>query len=103
MSRPAIGHLSPASLAMMGQLIGLLQDAFRTDNELTIPVSGPGLGRIEICFVNLDEPGDKVIVCQNGLFAPKNQIGQDCPLANVLVEHYGIQNQRRSLMRGAAW
>ncbi len=33
-----------------------------------MPVSAPGSTGMEACFVNLVEPGDKVIVCQNGVF-----------------------------------
>ena len=33
-----------------------------------MPVSAPGSAGMETCFANLVEPGDKVIVCQNGVF-----------------------------------
>jgi alanine-glyoxylate transaminase/serine-glyoxylate transaminase/serine-pyruvate transaminase len=33
-----------------------------------MPVSGPGTAGMESCVVNLVEPGDKVVVCQNGVF-----------------------------------
>lgn len=46
----------------------MLQYAFQTRNDLTMPVSAPGSAGMETCFVNLVEPGDKVIVCQNGVF-----------------------------------
>jgi len=46
----------------------LLQMAFQTKNALTLPVSAPGSAGMETCFVNLIEKGDKVIVCQNGVF-----------------------------------
>jgi alanine-glyoxylate transaminase/serine-glyoxylate transaminase/serine-pyruvate transaminase len=46
----------------------LLQYAFQTNNQLTLPVSAPGSAGMESCFANLVEPGDKVIVCQNGVF-----------------------------------
>ncbi|MDA8383120.1 MAG: alanine--glyoxylate aminotransferase family protein [Betaproteobacteria bacterium] len=68
MARPTIGHLDPAFVAMMDELKTLLRYAFRTENELTMPVSAPGSAGMETCFVNLVEPGDKVIVCQNGVF-----------------------------------
>lgn len=68
MARPTIGHLDPQFVAMMDELKQLLQHAFRTRNALTIPISGPGSAGMESCFVNLVEPGDKVIVCQNGVF-----------------------------------
>jgi len=68
LSRPTIGHLDPAFITMMDELKELLQYAFQTKNALTMPVSAPGSAGMETCFVNLVEPGDKVIVCQNGAF-----------------------------------
>jgi len=68
MGRPTIGHLDPRFVGMMDEIKVLLQYAFQTKNELTIPVSAPGSAGMETCFVNLVEPGDKVIVCQNGVF-----------------------------------
>lgn len=68
MSRPTIGHLDPVFVAMMDEMKDLLRYAFRTENALTMPVSAPGSAGMETCFVNLVEPGDKVVVCQNGVF-----------------------------------
>jgi len=68
MARPTIGHLDPAFVAMMEELKILLRYAFQTENDLTFPVSAPGSVGMETCFVNLVEPGDKVIVCANGVF-----------------------------------
>jgi len=68
MARPTIGHLDPLFVAMMDEVKGMLQYAFQTKNELTIPVSAPGSAGMETCFVNLVEAGDKVVVCQNGVF-----------------------------------
>ncbi len=68
LSRPTIGHLDPCFVAMMEEIKTLLQYAFQTQNPLTIPISAPGSAGMETCFVNLVEPGDKVIVCENGVF-----------------------------------
>lgn len=68
LGRPTIGHLDPMFVGMMDEVKTLLQYAFQTKNELTIPVSAPGSAGMEACFVNLVEAGDKVIVCQNGVF-----------------------------------
>jgi len=68
LSRRTIGHLDPAFITMMDELKELLQYAFQTRNIMTMPVSAPGSAGMESCFVNLVEPGDKVIVCQNGVF-----------------------------------
>lgn len=68
LARPTIGHLDPMFVAMMDDMKQLLQYAFKTQNQLTIPVSAPGSAGMETCFVNLVEPEDKVIICQNGVF-----------------------------------
>lgn len=68
MARPTIGHLDPAFSNMMEETKTLLRYLFQTGNKLTFPVSGPGSVGMEMCFVNLVEPGDKVIVCINGVF-----------------------------------
>jgi len=68
MAKPTIGHLDPEFIRLMDEIKGMLQYAYRTKNELTIPVSAPGSAGMETCFVNLVEAGDKVIVCENGVF-----------------------------------
>ncbi len=68
LSRPTIGHLDPVFVSLMDEMKMLLKFAFQTQNELTMPVSAPGSAGMETCFVNLVEPGDKVVVCQNGVF-----------------------------------
>ncbi|MDH5300551.1 MAG: alanine--glyoxylate aminotransferase family protein [Gammaproteobacteria bacterium] len=68
MARPTIGHLDPVFVSMMDEVKAMLQYAFQTKNELTVAVSAPGSAGMETCFVNLVEPGDTVIVCQNGVF-----------------------------------
>lgn len=68
LARPTIGHLDPAFVGMMNELKDLLRIAFRTDNALTMPISAPGSAGMEACFVNLVEPGDKVVICINGVF-----------------------------------
>ncbi len=68
MGRPTIGYLDPVFVEMMEELKGLLRYAFQTKNALTFPVSGPGSVGMEMCFVNMINPGDKVVVCRNGVF-----------------------------------
>jgi len=87
MSRPTIGHLDPRFVGMMEEVKGLLQYAFQTDNALTMPVSAPGSAGMETCFVNLVEPGDKVIVCQNGVFGGRMKENVErCGGTAVMVE-----------------
>jgi alanine-glyoxylate transaminase/serine-glyoxylate transaminase/serine-pyruvate transaminase len=71
MARPTIGHLDPAFIGMMDEVKEMLKYAFVTENELTMPISAPGSAGMEACFANLVEPGDKVIVCINGVFGSR--------------------------------
>jgi len=68
LARPTLGHLDPRFVAMMDELKSLLRQAFRTTNALTLPISAPGSAGMETCIVNLVEPGDRVVVCINGVF-----------------------------------
>lgn len=71
LARPTVGHLDPLFIQMMDQLKALLQYAFQTKNAHTLAISAPGSAGMEACFVNLVEPGDKVVVCVNGVFGQR--------------------------------
>ncbi len=87
MARPTIGHLDPQFVALMDDIKRLLQYAFQTQNRLTMPVSGPGTAGMESCFANLLEPGDTIVVCQNGVFGGRMKaMAERCGATVVLVE-----------------
>ena len=87
MSLPAIGYLDPVFVEMMEELKSLLRYAFQTKNALTFPISGPGSVGMEYCFVNLVTPGDKVIVCRNGVFGGRMiENVERCGAIPVVVE-----------------
>ncbi|MCB1705339.1 MAG: alanine--glyoxylate aminotransferase family protein [Halioglobus sp.] len=87
LARPTIGHLDPVFLTLMDEIKELLQFAFQTNNALTLPVSAPGSAGMEACFVNLVSPGDKVIVCQNGVFGGRMKENVErCGGIAVMVE-----------------
>jgi alanine-glyoxylate transaminase/serine-glyoxylate transaminase/serine-pyruvate transaminase len=87
LSRPTIGHLDPMFVQLMDEIKELLQYAFQTTNELTLPVSAPGSAGMEACFVNLVSPGDTVIVCQNGVFGGRMKENVErCGATAVMVE-----------------
>ncbi|MEJ2721609.1 MAG: alanine--glyoxylate aminotransferase family protein [bacterium] len=87
MARPTIGHLDPEFIRMMEEIKSLVQYAFQTRNEMTMVVSGPGSVGMETCFVNLVEPGDKVVVCRNGAFGGRMKENVErCGGVAVLVE-----------------
>ncbi|HET9123239.1 MAG TPA: alanine--glyoxylate aminotransferase family protein [Acidiferrobacteraceae bacterium] len=68
LSRPTIGHLDPEFVRMMDEVKHMLQHVFQTRNAMTLAISAPGSAGMETCVANLVEPGDKVVVCQNGVF-----------------------------------
>ncbi len=87
-ARPTIGHLDPAFTGMMEELKDLLRYALRTSNEMTFPVSAPGSAGMEICFVNLIEPGDKVVVCRNGVFGERMRENVErCGATAIVVDN----------------
>jgi alanine-glyoxylate transaminase/serine-glyoxylate transaminase/serine-pyruvate transaminase len=87
LARPTIGHLDPVFVQLMDEIKELLQYAFQTKNELTLPISAPGSAGMEACFVNLVSPGDKVIVCQNGVFGGRMKENVErCGATAVMVE-----------------
>jgi len=87
MGAPTIGHLDPAFVTLMDEIKQLLQYTFKTGNRLTIPVSAPGSAGMEACFVNLLEPGDKAIVCQNGVFGGRMKENVErCGATAVMVQ-----------------
>jgi alanine-glyoxylate transaminase/serine-glyoxylate transaminase/serine-pyruvate transaminase len=87
MSRPTIGHLDPAFVDMMDEMKELLRYAFQTKNDLTMPVSAPGSAGMETCFVNLVQPGDTVVVCQNGVFGGRMKENVErCGATAVMVQ-----------------
>ena len=87
MSLPAIGYLDPIFVEMMEELKSLLRYVYQTENALTYPASGPGSVGMETCFVNMVSPGDKVIVCRNGVFGGRMiENVQRCGGVAVVVE-----------------
>ncbi len=71
MSTPLLGHLDPEFLEIMNETREMLKEVFQTKNELTIALSGTGSAGMEAALVNMLEPGDKALVCVNGLFAER--------------------------------
>src|ERR1700744_348157 len=65
---PLLGHLDPEFVALMDETQTLLRHVFRTANRLTMAVSGTRSAGMEAVVVTLIEPGDKMLVCVNGVF-----------------------------------
>src|SRR5438552_1803305 len=71
MATPLLGHLDPEFLVIMDEVKSMLQEVFRTKNNLTFPVSATGSAGMETCLVNLLEPGDEAVVCVSGVFGTR--------------------------------
>lgn len=80
LAQPVLGHLDPRFLQMLEEVKTQLRQLFQTENAVTFPVSGTGSAGMEACLVNLLEPGDTIVVGQNGVFGRR--------IAN-LAERYG--------------
>lgn len=73
LSRKTLGHLDPYFLKIMEELKEMLRIIMNTRNNLTIPISGTGSAGMEAAFVNLIEPGDRVLILINGVFGMRMQ------------------------------
>src|SRR5688500_17236068 len=87
LATPTTRHLDPAFLSLMDTIRSQLRQVFRTNNEMTLAVSGTGSAGMETVFVNLIEPGDKVLVAVNGVFGGRMVAGaQRCGATVETIE-----------------
>src|SRR5215471_15236807 len=85
--RPVLGHLDPDFLVVLDDIADRLRAVFKTDNALTLPISGSGSAGMEACFVNLLEPGDTAIIGVNGVFGERMcDVARRCGAEVVRVE-----------------
>ncbi len=91
LAQPTIGHLDPEFIRLMDETKVLLQYAFQTKNQMTFPVSAPGSAGMECALVNLLEPGDKAVVCVNGVFGGRMRdiVGRIGGTAIVVEDTWG--------------
>ncbi|MGE3242010.1 MAG: alanine--glyoxylate aminotransferase family protein [Pirellulales bacterium] len=68
LAKPTVGHLDPYYLKIMDELQSMLRSLFRTTNRMTMAISGTGSAGQEATVANLVEPGDRVLICINGVF-----------------------------------
>jgi (S)-ureidoglycine---glyoxylate transaminase len=68
MATPLVGQFDPAFTAVMSDTQELLRQVFRTRNRATFPVSGTSRAGMEAAVVSVVEPGDRVLVVENGRF-----------------------------------
>jgi len=68
MTTPLVGHMDPAFMEIMDEVMDMLRYTFRTDNKWTLPVSGTGSAAMEAAICSVVEPGDTMLVPTNGYF-----------------------------------
>jgi alanine-glyoxylate transaminase / serine-glyoxylate transaminase / serine-pyruvate transaminase len=68
---PLLGYLDPEYVRLMDETQDLLRDVFQTQNEWTVCAPGTGMAGMESAFVNLLEPGEKVLICTHGHFGER--------------------------------
>src|SRR6476646_10352415 len=79
--------MDPEFLALMDDTMVRVRTVFRTENALTLPISGTGSAGMETCFVNLLEPGDTAIVGANGVFGDRmGEVARRCGATVVRIE-----------------
>jgi alanine-glyoxylate transaminase/serine-glyoxylate transaminase/serine-pyruvate transaminase len=71
LATPILGHLDHEFMRIMDEICAMLRAVFKTENRLTIPVSGTGSAGMETSFVNVLETGDKVVIGINGVFGER--------------------------------
>jgi len=71
MMTPVIGYLDPQFLQLLDDTQRPLRALFRSENDMTIAVSGTGTAGMEAAVYNVVEPGDTVIVALNGFFGDR--------------------------------
>jgi alanine-glyoxylate transaminase/serine-glyoxylate transaminase/serine-pyruvate transaminase len=87
MMNPVIGYLDPQFLQLLDDTQRPLRSLFRTENDMTIAISGTGTAGMEAAIYNVVEAGDKAIVCNNGFFGDRMaQMVRRCGADPVIVE-----------------
>jgi alanine-glyoxylate transaminase/serine-glyoxylate transaminase/serine-pyruvate transaminase len=105
---PLTGHKDPAYLRVMDETADLLREVFLTRNAVTLALPGTGGAGMEACLVNLLEPGERVLICVNGLFGERmveigRRIGADVvPLEATWGQIVEPDSVRRALGKKGA-
>lgn len=71
MSQGMVGYLDDSYTRLMDEVQAALRYLFRTDNRVTLAVSGTGSAAMETALTNLLEPGETALVPGNGFFGER--------------------------------
>src|SRR5690625_5164402 len=67
MATPMVGHMDPAFMNVMDDVMHLLRYVVATENELTVSMSGTGSAGMETVFATGLDPGAEAILGGQGL------------------------------------
>jgi len=71
MALPQLGHMHPPFLKIMDEIGDSLRYLFQTDSKYTCAISGSGHMAMEACIANVLEPGEKILVGENGIWGTR--------------------------------
>jgi len=105
LAAPTVGHLDPYYLDIMDEMQSMLRAVFQTKNDMTFAVSGTGSAGQEACILNLVEPGERVLVCTNGVFGGRlaDMAGRAGGQVTQIERHWGevftVEEVKQALAR----
>ncbi|MDL0437041.1 MULTISPECIES: alanine--glyoxylate aminotransferase family protein [Bacillaceae] len=82
MSNPILGQFDPAFTDIMNNVMKMLQQLFKTNNEWAFPIDGTSRSGLEAVLASVIEPGDKVLIPIYGRFGH---------LLTEIAERYGAE------------
>ncbi len=87
LGQATVGHLDPYFLQLLDETQSMLREVFGTANAMTLPISATGSAGMEACFVNLLEPGNRALVCRNGVFGGRmGEVASRCGAEVTFVD-----------------
>mgnify|MGYP001219280618 CR=1 FL=1 len=103
LGRPILGHLDPKFSNLMHDTQNLLRQAFRTSNNVTLPISGTGTAGMEASVANCVEEGDSVLVGIHGAFGHriKAMVERNGGLCTVITAPFGEPLNEKKMLRAA--
>jgi len=69
---PLLGHLHPEFCKIMDECKAGIRYLFQTENRVTLALSSTGHGGMEAVMCNLLEPGDVILIANNGVWGERS-------------------------------
>ena len=76
LSEPMIGHRTAEYRAVLGEVLGRLQQVFRTSDDVVL-MTASGTAAMESAVANACSPGDRVVVVSAGNFGERWVVDDD--------------------------